>query len=236
MEGVVDDGTLVSRFDFWTAASTAVITAVTFATAVLTPPKSEPFCAEGCVDYPYTEIAAYIPGDFLWMYPALAVAPLFVMLLTGIHERASHDRKRFSRIGIAFAVMATTLLTADYAIQLRFVQPAVLRGELDGLGPWTQYNPHGVVIALEEAGYLLMATAFLFTGLALSRDTRLERIARLTYIGGFLLAVLLLVALSAVYGFQLEYRFEVAALTVDWAVVIITATLLAAAYRVPRSR
>jgi hypothetical protein len=44
------------------------------------------------------------------------------------------------------------------------VQSAVLRGEFDGLAPLTQYNPQGVFIALEEAGYTLMAVTLLFAG------------------------------------------------------------------------
>jgi hypothetical protein len=68
---------------------------------------------------------------------------------------APKGRERFSRIGVAFGMMAATLITADYFIQLRVVQPAILRGELDGLAPLTQYNPHGVFIALEDAAYLL---------------------------------------------------------------------------------
>jgi hypothetical protein len=71
---------------------------------------------------------------------------------------------------MAFGLMAATTLTVDYFIQLRFVQSAVLKGELDGLAPLTQYNTHGVFIALEEAGYALIAVAFVFAGLALSTD------------------------------------------------------------------
>jgi hypothetical protein len=97
-------------------------------------------------------------------------------------------------------MMAAMVLTADYFIQLRVVQPAVLKDELDGLAPLTQYNPHGVFIALEEAGYLLMAVAFLFAGLALSTASRKERLLRWILIGGFLLVAILFVVLPIAYG------------------------------------
>ena len=128
------------RFDVIVAALTAVATSVSFILAILTPPKGGPFCTAGCVEYPYTDIAAYIPRDFLWMYPALLPAPLFVILLSGVHERAALDRKPFGRAAVAFGAMAATILTAVYFIQLRYVQPAVSRGELDGMELWTQYN------------------------------------------------------------------------------------------------
>src|SRR6185503_5065841 len=124
------------RFDVIVAALTAVATSVSFILAILTPPKKGRFCAPGCVEYPYTDIAAYIPRDFLWMYPALFPAPLFVILLIGVRERAALDRKPFGQAAVAFGAVAATILTAVYFIQLRSVQPTVLRGELDGMAPW----------------------------------------------------------------------------------------------------
>jgi hypothetical protein len=50
-----------------------------------------------------------------------------------------------------------------------------LRGELEGLAPWTQDIAHGVFIAFEEAGYALIGVAFLFAGLALSAESRVLR-------------------------------------------------------------
>jgi hypothetical protein len=203
------------RFDFIVAILTTVATSLAFGAAILTPPKGGPFCTADCVEYPYTDIAAYIPGDFLWMYPALLPAPLFVILLSGLHERAAIARKPFGRVAVAFGVMAATILTAVYFIQLRYVRPAVLRSELDGLAPWTQYNPHGVFIALEEAGYTLIGAAFLFAGLALSAERRVLGAVRMIFFLGCACVTTAFVALSGVYGFDVEYRLEVAAITID---------------------
>ena len=220
-----------ARFDFRVAALTAVTTAVTFAIAIVTPPKGGPFCVRDCVGYPYTDFAAYIPRDFLWLYPGLLPAPLFVVMLGGIHDRAADHLKPFSRLAIVFAAMASAILTADYFIQLRVIQPAVLKGELGGLAPLTQYNPHGVFIALEEAGYLLMAVAFGFAGAALSKQGRWVLAARRMFLAGCWTVLLLFAAMSSAYGFDVEYRFEVAAISVDWIVLMATGLLLALAYR-----
>lgn len=220
-----------ARFDFWVAALTALTTSVSFLLAVFTLPRSGPFCQSDCVGYPYTDIARFVPRDFLWMYPALLPAPLFVAMLNGLHERVLPERRRFSRLALAFGAMAATILTADYFLQLRVIQPAVINGEFDGLAPLTQYNPHGVFIALEEAGYVLMAVSFLFAGLALPPQSRRSRAARHTFIGGFAAVAALFVTMSAAYGFDVEYRFEVAAIAVDWSVLIIAAILLASVYR-----
>jgi hypothetical protein len=44
-----------TRFDLIVAILTAVTTSLAFVVAILTPPKSGPFCTAGCVEYPYTE-------------------------------------------------------------------------------------------------------------------------------------------------------------------------------------
>jgi hypothetical protein len=157
-------------------------------------------------------------------------------MLSGLQQRAASGRRGFSRVALAFGAMASTIITAVYFIQLRFVQPAVLRGELDGLAPWTQYNPHGVFIALEEAGYALMGVAFLFAGLALSTEDRLRRTVRTIFVVGFASVAGAFVALSVVYGARVEYRFELAAISIDWTVLIVAGTLLAIVYRPERTR
>jgi hypothetical protein len=45
----------------------------------------------------------------------------------------------------------TALIAGDYFIQLTVVQPSVLQGKVDGLLLWSQYNPHGIFIALEAS-------------------------------------------------------------------------------------
>jgi hypothetical protein len=47
--------------------------------------------------------------------------------------------------------------------------------ETDGLALFTQYDPHGFFIALENLGYLILSAAFLFVGAAFGRANRLER-------------------------------------------------------------
>jgi hypothetical protein len=53
-------------------------------------------------------------------------------------------------LGIVFATISCTLLVGDYFIQISVIQPSLLKGETDGIALLTQYNPHGIFIALEE--------------------------------------------------------------------------------------
>jgi uncharacterized membrane protein YidH (DUF202 family) len=86
-------------------------------------------------------------------------------------------------------VAAAAAHAINYFIQLAVVQPSLLKGEIEGLSLFSQYNPHGVSIALEDIGYLMMGVAFLFIAAAFGRRERLERAIRLTFITSSILAV-----------------------------------------------
>lgn len=228
--GMADLEQLPRRLSLWTAILTVVLAVVSLAIAVTTPPRSGPYCQGGCVGYPYTDAAAYVPRDYLWMYPAVVLNLLIVVLVECIQQWTPSNRVVLSRIGVAFAVLGASVLIVDYAGQLTFLQPALLLGETEGLSPWTQYNPHGVFIALENVGYLLLNVAFLFIGVAiLGRPERLWRAAGWVFVSGGALTVAALVVYSALYRTRLDYRFEVAAIALTWLVLIVAPVLLSIA-------
>ncbi len=220
---------LVSRLGFWSAIATAVITTIFFLAGILTPPRSGPFApAADIIPYPYTNVAAFIPGDYLWLCPGILLAPVFIVLMACIHSCACSDRKVFSQIALSFAVIYATLILIDYFIQFTIVIPSILTGETEGLSLFTQYNPHGFFIAFETLGYSMMSGAFLFTAAVFSGG-RLERALRWIFISGFVVALLFFTALSL-----LQYdlvAFEVTILTINWIVLIISGVLLGVVFR-----
>jgi hypothetical protein len=221
-----------NHLGFWTAVFMSLITTTTFVVAFATPPRSGPFCVmSSCVTSPYTDVAAFFPRDYLWMYPALLVTPIFVVLMACIHDYASGDKKLFSLIGLSFAVIAAAVITIDYFIQLTIIQPSLLRGETDGLSLISQYNPHGIFIALEALGYLMMSLAFLFVAQVFSGHDWVERALRWLLISGFILAVGSLIVLSLLYGNDLEYRFEVIVILIDWMVLIVSGALVSVVFK-----
>src|SRR5207248_8847968 len=139
---------------------TALAAAVPLAVGLSTPPHSGPGCVSGCLAYPYTDAARYVPGDFWWLYPASLTALLAVVILAILANRRSPDARIAGWLGRALSVIAAAILVTDYAIQLTVVQPGLLTGQTDGLVLLTQYNPLGVYIALENVGYLLLGIAF----------------------------------------------------------------------------
>jgi hypothetical protein len=116
------------------------------------------------------------------------------------------------------------------------IQPSLLNGETDGIPILSQYNPHGVFIALEEVGYLMMSLSFFCVAPIFSSSSRLERAVRWTFVIGFLLTVISFVLISILYGIYREYRFEVAVITIDYLALIIAGILLSFVFKRAKTR
>jgi hypothetical protein len=128
-------------------------------------------------------------------------------------------------VGIAFALISSGILVSNYFLQLSVIQPSLLNGETDGILLLTQYNPHGLFIALEEIGLLFMSLTFLFMAFVFSGN-RLENSIRWIFLGSFLLSVISLVIISAIHGIHREYHFEVYIISICWLTLIIQGILL----------
>jgi hypothetical protein len=220
---------VVSRLGFWSAVLTAVFAAAFFLAGFLTPPRSGPFApAANIVLYPYTNVAAFIPNDYLWLYPGILLALIFIVLVVCIHSYAPSDSKIFSHIALSFAVIYATIILIDYFIQFTVVIPSILTGETAGLTLFTQYNPHGFFIALETLGYSMMSGAFLFVA-AVFAGGKLERALRWIFIAGFVAAVLFFTALSLLHYDLIA--FEVTIITINSIVLIVSGVLLSVVFR-----
>ncbi len=215
-----------AKFGFWVCLLTAAITAVSFSIAILTPPRSGPFCTASCVLYPYSTTTPFFPRDFWWMFPALSIAPLYLVLCACMHSWVASPRTLFSRIAMLFAAIAASIITLDYFLQIEVLQPSLLRAELDGMAVISQYNPHGLFIAMENLGYLMMGISMFFVGLALTGDGRLENFVRWQLIVSGAAGFAAFVSMSIYFGTGLETRFELAIITIDWFGLIIAAILL----------
>lgn len=220
---------VVSQLGFYSSILTAIIAAVFFIAGILTPARWGPFApAANTIPYPYTNVAAFIPNDYLWLYPGILLALIFVVLMVCIHYYAPNDKKIFSQIALSFASFYATVIIIDYFIQFTIVIPSILSGETAGLSLFTQYNPHGIFIAFEGLGYFMMSVAFLFAA-AVFAGGRLERAIRWLFVASFILAIVSFTVLSL-----LRYdivAFEVTILTINWTVLIISGILLSVLFR-----
>lgn len=122
------------------------------------------------------------------------------------------------------------VLILDYGIQLAVVQPMLSLGEANGLGFLTQYHPHGVFIGLEDIGYTALAVGFLLAGAGLTPVRRAERVIRWVLALGGGIVVAALAVMAPMYGSDLAYRFELAAISVTWLAVVLVGAALAVAH------
>ena len=226
METIDPNRKTTSRFGFWFAVLMTAVTTAALALAVTTLPMSGPLCRSGCVTYPYEAVAAFVPHDYIWMYPAFFMGPIFVLLMVCIHNFAPEDKKLFSQFGLAFALMYAAVMSANYFIQIETMQPSILKGEMDGLVLFSQYNPHGIFIALEDLGYLMMSLAFFCTAWVFARGDKLGRALRNLLTISPLFAFAVYIALTLIYGKNIEYRFEVFIISFNWLTSIIMGVML----------
>lgn len=216
------------RLGFWAAILTVVVVAVFAVVGIATPARSGPFCVTACVVYPYIDVAQFIPGDYLWLVPGILLAPTFVVLMACIDGYATEAKKLYSRIGLSFAVVYAVVIVVDYFLQLTVVAPSLQAGETDGLSLLTQYDPHGVFIAMEALGYLMLTVALLFAA-PIFAGGRAERAIRGLFALSFVLAVVAFVGLALLRHDLVA--FEVTVLMITWIVLIASGTLLCVVFR-----
>ena len=216
----------IRKFGFISAVLTGLLTVVTFAIAINTPPISGTFCMEDCIDYPYHDIVDRFPRDYIWMFPAILLNIAFITLMVCYHYFVSNHKKIFSVTALIFAAISTTILNIDYFTQLVIIQPSIINAEFDGIAILTQYNPHGVFIALEEFGYLMMSISFLFAGIAYSSKLRFGKSLKWMLIIGFLLSVISLIYTRIYFGLNTGYLFEVVIITINWLVQLIFSIMI----------
>lgn len=217
---------LLTRWDSIVAYSVALVTAIAFAIGIMTPPISGHFCTANCIDYPYLDTLSRFPRDYFWMPFAILFSLLYVALTASIHEYASAERKAFSRIAFSLATMAATILFTNYFIQLTVIPASLAQGQTDGISLWTQYNPHGLFIALEEAGYLLMAASFASVAPVFRGRTRLIRAIRWVFGLAAVLAAASFVVVLATYGVDRGYLYEVVIISIVWTTLIVVGVLI----------
>lgn len=216
---------------FYVAILTTAVTLVTFALAMTAIPISGSNCPGDCIDYPYLDTVDQFPRDYRWMLPAMVLLLLYVILMVCIHGYAPRQKRVYGQIGVAFSIMSATILTSAYFIQFFVVPVSLMNGETVGITLLTQYNPHGIFIAMEELGYLIMSLSFLFAALVFTNKTRLENAVRWLFLIGCTLTMVALAAISSRYGLERLDRFEVAVISIDWLVLLVNGVLLSLVFR-----
>jgi hypothetical protein len=216
----------ILKFGFYSSLIVTLLTIITWGFAMIAIPPAGPYCPADCMSYPFSDILSYYPRDYYWMYLAIFQLFAYLIFIVSNHFIAPVETKLFGAISLAFALVSTIVLLIAYFVQFSVVPISMMKGETEGIALLTQYNGHGIFIAMEELGYITMSVSFLFLAFIFSMKNRLEKAIRLILIFSFLFTVLSFIMYSVKFGIDRSYRFEVATITINFLTIIIIGILL----------
>jgi len=208
------------KFGLYSAISLVTMTIITWVFAMKAVPPAGPYCPGDCMSYPFPDILSYYPRDYNWMYLAIFQVFTYLIFIVSSQFITQAENKLYSFLSIAFSFVTATVLLITYFVQFSVVPMSMMKGETEGIALLTQYNGHGIFIAMEDLGYITMSISFLFLAFNFSRKNRLEKTMRMILISAFLLTVLSFVYYTIQYGIDRSYRFEVAAIAINWLTTI----------------
>ncbi|MFO7656692.1 MAG: hypothetical protein R6W78_06460, partial [Bacteroidales bacterium] len=218
-------------FGYYSSFILSILTIVTFGFAMTAIPPAGPYCPDKCMEYPFPDIHLYYPRDYYWMYLAIFQLFAFVVFMVVNHFIANTVKKLYTFLGISFALISSTVLLIAYFTQFSVVPISVMKGETEGIALITQYNDHGLFIAMEELGYITMSIALFFLAFAFSKKSRAEKVIRIILVSQLFLTIMAFIFYSIKFGIERSYRFEVATITINWLVIIIVGIMTGFHYR-----
>lgn len=211
---------------FYSSIILTLVTIITFGLALTAVPISGANAPGGGIPYPYLDTLRQFPKDYLWMFTAILLILTYLVFMLSINSIAKDGSKIFAKISIAFAIIGAAILLTDYFIQIAVIPVSLTNNETEGIALITQYNPHGIFIALEELGYLMMTLSFLFIAPIFCGKDRLEFFIKWIFIVAFIFTLLSLIIISIQYGIDRKDRFEIIAVSISWLVLIINGVLV----------
>lgn len=221
----------IIKFGFYSSILLAVITLITFGFALTAIPVSGAFCPGDCIEYPYLDTLSQFPKDYLWMFLATILILIYLIFIISVHFHAQEKLKIYSHISLAFALISSIVLLVCYFIQFSVIPASLLNGETEGITILTQYNPHGVFVALEEFGYLMMSFSFLFLAPVFAGNNGLEKAIRWIFMIAFVLTMISFVIVTVKHGIVRKDRFEVIVISINWLVLITNGVLISIVFK-----
>ncbi|MDA3953707.1 MAG: hypothetical protein PF485_08675 [Bacteroidales bacterium] len=221
----------VLKIGFYSSLFLAVITLVTFGFAMTSIPIAGAFCPGNCIEYPYLNTLSQFPGDYLWMFLAIIQILTYIIFMVSIHFYALNKNKIFSHISLTFAIISSSVLLLAYFIQFSVIPASLMNDETEGIALLTQYNPHGIFIALEELGCIMMTFSFLFIAPVFVNTNRVEKAIRWIFIIAFVLTFISFVVVSINHGIVRKDRFEVVIISINWLVLISNGILVSIVFK-----
>jgi len=214
----------VLKLVFLSSYGLSLVTFITFAFAMIAVPISGANAPNGGILYPYLETIERYPRDYFWQYLAMLMICIYLINIISIKAIVNREKQFYIQIASSFALIATATLLINYYVQVNVVPVSLINQEHEGIALFTQYNPHGLFIALEELGYIMMAISFAFL-IPIFRG-KYTNIIAVMYLLAVIIAIVSFVFISIQYGLDRLDRYEVIIISTTWLVLIINGILI----------
>ncbi len=225
-----DHDKILKRLGVGSALTTAVLTVVTLAVALLIPPAAGPLALKP-VSFQYFDFLSHFPRDYIWMYPAMLLMLSYIVMVGCIYLVTPSRKRVWAHMGLAFGAISGAVLFLDYLIQVSIIQQSLFNENSNVIRMLTQFNPRSIFVVMEEIGYMFMSLSFLFTASVFYQPGKLDKAVKGILYTAFFLGVGTLAAISMVYGMHREYIFEVAAISINFLALIPVGILIGLRFR-----
>lgn len=209
----------VLKLVFLSSYGLSLITLITFVFAMVAVPISGANAPNGGILYPYLETIERYPRDYIWQYLAMFMICIYFINIIFLKTIVNREKQIFIQIASSFALIATTTLLINYYVQVNVVPISLMNQEYEGIALITQYNPHGLFIALEELGYIMMVISFGFL-VPVFRGEYTKTIA-VIYLLAVIIAIVSFIFISIQYALDKLDRYEVIIISTTWLVLVI---------------
>ena len=164
-----------AKLGFWSSFGGAVafllFTVCFIAIAMISPPLIWTNLADYVAStLQYNQVFKYIAQTAMLLF-----GPLYVLMLSSLHDFASTEKKPLTRAALAFGLVFATLVSLSYFVQLSAVRLNVDKGHTEGIELFIQSRPDSVITAINMLGWtLFMGLSSLFVAPVFS-DSKLEK-------------------------------------------------------------
>jgi hypothetical protein len=151
---------------------------------------------------------------------SLLLAPAFVVMMVCVHYIAPDQKKIWSHIGFAFALLYATLVSIVYVVWLFVVEPKVISGHSEDVAPFL-FERGSFQQMVDGLGYTYMGIATLFAAFVFSRTRGgVERWVRRLFLINGVLSIMVF----------LSYVFYTTILGAPWAFVFTALAIVLAVH------
>lgn len=142
---------LIRKVGFWSAILTTVFYLIFDIAAIL-------IMLNIITSKYWISISSYLPSLFL--------ALTFVVLMTSLHHFMPQDKRFWTQLALAFAIVYATINCSIYVIQILVIAPSYLSGKFDAVSVF-EMAPDKPLWAVNALAYTIMSISTFFASFAI---------------------------------------------------------------------